>query len=68
MLLKAFVLALWFMVSGAPIEAAEPPLSLARDGFFYVGGKLTTVDGKQFMTGRMPSIVFRRGARIPIRS
>jgi pimeloyl-ACP methyl ester carboxylesterase len=54
MFLKAFFLALGLIVLGAPIEAAEePPMSLARDGFFYVGGKLTTVDGKQFVTGQM---------------
>jgi hypothetical protein len=35
--------ALAALASGAAI-AAEPPLVLARDGFFYVNGKPTTVN------------------------
>ncbi len=31
----------------------DPPLSLARDGFFYVGGKNTTVDGRTHVVGQM---------------
>src|ERR1022692_3067793 len=31
----------------------EPPLSLARDGFFYVGGHNTTVDGHTYVVGQM---------------
>ena len=43
-----------FFAMYLPAHAAEdPPMTLARDGFFYVGGKLTTVDGKQYMTGQM---------------
>ena len=35
-------------------QAAEsPPMSLARDGFFYVGGRLTAVNNLQYMTGQM---------------
>src|SRR3954447_14417727 len=33
--------------------AAEPPMALKTDGYFYVGGKLTTVAGKQYMVGQM---------------
>jgi pimeloyl-ACP methyl ester carboxylesterase len=33
--------------------AADEPLTLAREGFFYVGGKLTTVDGRTFMAGQI---------------
>jgi pimeloyl-ACP methyl ester carboxylesterase len=31
----------------------DPPLNLARDGFFSVGGKKTTVNGKTYVTGQM---------------
>src|SRR5436853_1177354 len=31
----------------------DPPLNLARDGFFYVGGKNTTVNGKTYVVGQM---------------
>ena len=31
----------------------DPPLNLARDGFFYVGGKTTTVNGKSYVVGQM---------------
>src|SRR6202163_4013764 len=31
----------------------DPPLSLARDGFFYVGGKNTTVDTHTYVVGQM---------------
>src|SRR6202047_3379058 len=31
----------------------DPPLSLARDGFFYVGGKNTTVNGHTYVVGQM---------------
>jgi pimeloyl-ACP methyl ester carboxylesterase len=31
----------------------EPPLNLARDGFFSVGGKTTTVNGKSYVVGQM---------------
>jgi pimeloyl-ACP methyl ester carboxylesterase len=41
--------------SAVPVRAADddPPLNLARDGFFYVGGKNTTVNGKTFVAGQM---------------
>ena len=31
----------------------DPPLSLARDGFFSVGGKPTTINGKTYVVGQM---------------
>lgn len=37
---------------GAP-AADDPPLSLAKDGFFYVGGKSVTLNGRPFMAGQM---------------
>ena len=45
MSLKHFCLAagLIFIAAAFPARAAEePPLALARDGYFYVGGRLTT--------------------------
>ena len=37
-----------------PAQAADdPPLMLARDGFFYVNGKTTTVDGKDYVSHQM---------------
>ena len=40
---------------GAPIvsQAADPPLNLARDGFFYVGGKPTKINGRTYIAGQM---------------
>lgn len=40
---------------GAAPQAAssDPPLTLARDGYFYVNAKTTTVDGKSFVTDQM---------------
>jgi len=31
----------------------DPHLTLARDGFFYVGGRYTTVNGRKYMAGQM---------------
>src|SRR5947199_3413083 len=38
-----------------PAVAADedPPLALARDGFFYVGGKPTTINGMTYVAGQM---------------
>ena len=37
-----------------PAQAADdPPLMLARDGFFYVNAKTTTVDGKDYVSHQM---------------
>src|SRR6516162_8418147 len=45
------------VVGGASVmaKAAEDnaPLTLARDGFLYVGGKTMTVDGREFLYGQM---------------
>ena len=43
-----------FLVS-RPAHAADedPPLNLARDGFFSVGGKTTTINGKSYVVGQM---------------
>ena len=37
----------------SPALAADPPLSLAKDGYFYVGGHPVTVDGHRYMEGQM---------------
>ena len=41
--------------SASMTQAADddPPLNLARDGFFYVGGKPTTINGKTYIAGQM---------------
>jgi pimeloyl-ACP methyl ester carboxylesterase len=41
-----------FMLASATAVAAED-LMLARDGFFYVGGKPTMVDGREYINGQM---------------
>ncbi len=41
-----------FMLASATAVAAED-LVLARDGFFYVGGKPTMVDGREYISGQM---------------
>ncbi len=33
--------------------ADDPPLNLARDGFFYAGGKPTKINGKTYIAGQM---------------
>jgi pimeloyl-ACP methyl ester carboxylesterase len=42
---------------GASMSASaaedDPPLALARDGFFYVGGHNTTVNGHTYVVGQM---------------
>ena len=39
--------------AGAARADDDPPLTLARDGFFYVGGKNTTVNGHTYVAGQM---------------
>src|SRR5437016_3165598 len=34
-------------------HAADEPLMLARDGYFYVGGRTTTVDGRAYVSHQM---------------
>jgi pimeloyl-ACP methyl ester carboxylesterase len=36
-----------------PVADADPPLNLARDGFFYVGGKNATINGRTHVVGQM---------------
>src|SRR6201984_406963 len=46
--------ALFTFVATRKAQAADdPPLALARDGFFYVGGHNTTVNGKTYVVGQM---------------
>ena len=47
--------ALLALTASRPARAAEdePPLALARDGFFYVGGRNTTVNGHTYVVGQM---------------
>lgn len=33
--------------------AGDPPLQLAKDGYFYVGGHPVTVDGRHYVAGQM---------------
>jgi hypothetical protein len=42
-------------LASRPAHAADedPPLNLARDGFFSVGGKTTTINGKSYVVGQM---------------
>lgn len=55
--------ALILMAAVFPARAAQdPPMSIAREGFFYVGGHLTTVRERQYMTGQM-YVEFRIPAR-----
>src|SRR5258706_9285146 len=39
-------------VTGAR-AADDPPLAIARDGFFYVGGKSVTINGRPYMAGQI---------------
>jgi pimeloyl-ACP methyl ester carboxylesterase len=39
--------------AAAPVLAADEPLVLARDGYFYVGGKVVTLNGKNYVTDQM---------------
>jgi pimeloyl-ACP methyl ester carboxylesterase len=43
------------LAASRPARAAEDegPLTLARDGYFYVGGKTVMVDGKAYVTNQM---------------
>jgi pimeloyl-ACP methyl ester carboxylesterase len=45
----AAALAIW----GAAQAADDGPLTLARDGYFYVGGRPTTVDGRTYVSHQM---------------
>src|SRR5262245_36482871 len=43
------------LLASRPAQAADedPPLNLARDGFFSVGGKTTPINGKSYVVGQM---------------
>jgi pimeloyl-ACP methyl ester carboxylesterase len=41
------------MLAIGAARAADEPLVLARDGFFYIGGKTMKVDGKEYFYGQM---------------
>ena len=45
--------ALFAIAAGAADAADDPPYTLAREGFFYVGGKPTVVNGRTYMAGQM---------------
>ena len=47
-LASATVLALIF--TGA--ACAQQPLSIAQEGYFFVGGKLATINGREVMSGQ----------------
>jgi hypothetical protein len=47
----AVVLAI--LAAGTAQAADDEPYALAREGFFYVGGKPTTVNGRTYMAGQM---------------
>jgi len=51
--LTAIVIGGWGATMAASAAEDDPPLSLARDGFFYVGGKNTTVNGHTYVVGQM---------------
>jgi len=53
--ITSFVAALVFSVAAATAAqaAGEPPLVLAKEGYFYVGGHPVTVDGQHFLQGQM---------------
>jgi pimeloyl-ACP methyl ester carboxylesterase len=50
---RAATVALLAAVPFAATRAAEPPLMLAHEGFFYVNGKPTKVDGREYISGQM---------------
>ena len=51
----AIIVAMLTLGSASMTHAAadDPPLNLARDGFFYVGGKPTSINGKTYIAGQM---------------
>ena len=52
----ATVIVALMLTSGLPIvtqAADDPPLNLARDGFFYAGGKPVKINGKTYIAGQM---------------
>jgi pimeloyl-ACP methyl ester carboxylesterase len=51
--LQAAVLAALALAVGDAGAAEDPPYTLAREGFFYVGGKPVMIDGRTYMAGQM---------------
>lgn len=52
--MAAALVAAAFALAPAPAAAQDnPPLNLARDGYFYIGGKPVTIDSKTFIAGQM---------------
>jgi pimeloyl-ACP methyl ester carboxylesterase len=41
------------LATAGAARAADEPLVLARDGYFYVGGRTTTVDGRSYVSHQM---------------
>jgi len=57
------------LVLAGTAHAADEPLVLARDGFFYVGGRTTTVGGRSYVSHQMyveVRIPARQTHRFPI--
>jgi pimeloyl-ACP methyl ester carboxylesterase len=53
-LLSTALLAAFLACGATGARAADdPPLAIARDGFFYVGGKSVTINGRPYMSGQM---------------
>jgi pimeloyl-ACP methyl ester carboxylesterase len=52
-LAAAAIAALLAVAAGVAQAADDPPYALAREGFFYVGGKPTTINGRTYMAGQM---------------
>src|SRR5580693_9121054 len=51
--MAAGIVILGAAATGPACAEDDPPLSLARDGFFYVGGKNTVVNGHTYVVGQM---------------
>src|SRR6201987_3209621 len=51
-LIVAMAAVIGFAMTSAK-AADDPPLVLARDGFFYVNARTTTVDGKDYVSHQM---------------
>jgi hypothetical protein len=43
----------WAATTPAERADDDPPLALTRDGFFYVGGHATVVNGHSYVVGQM---------------
>ena len=52
-LAPAIAAAVLATLASSAADAAEAPLLLARDGFFYVNGKPTTVNDREYISGQM---------------